>query len=44
MRAALKDLRLSSLDVIHAGDHTFELSPRIRAVSLARLLEDIPPL
>ena len=44
MRTALKDLRLSSLDVIHAGDHTFELASRVRAVSLARLLQDVRPL
>lgn len=44
MRAALADLRLSRLDVIHAGDHTFPLAPRIRAVAVNRLIEDLPPL
>ncbi len=44
MRSALEDLRLAQLDVIHAGDRTFELAPRIRAVSLARLRDDIYPL
>lgn len=44
MRNALADLCLTSLDVIHAGDHTFDLAQRIRAVSLARLLDDIHPL
>jgi hypothetical protein len=44
MRNALEDLRLSRLDVIHAGDETFDLAPRIRAVALTRLLVDIPPL
>jgi predicted AAA+ superfamily ATPase len=44
MRSALEDLRLAQLDVIHAGDRTFGLAPRIRAVSLARLLDDIHPL
>ncbi len=44
MRVALQDLRLSRLDVIHAGDHTFPLAPRIRAVALSRLLEDLAPL
>lgn len=44
MRTALKDLRLASLDVIHAGDHPFDLAPRIRAVSLKRLLDDSHPL
>jgi hypothetical protein len=44
MRSALVDLKLPTLDVIHAGDHTFELGDRIRAVSAARLLADILPL
>ncbi len=44
MRAALADLRLSRLDVVHAGDRTFPLAPRIRAVALSRLLEDVPSL
>jgi predicted AAA+ superfamily ATPase len=44
MQSALADLGLSQLDVIHAGDHTFDLAPRIRAVSLSRLLSDIRQL
>ncbi len=44
MRAALKDLKLARLDVIHAGEHTFDLAPRIRAVALSRIVEDVPPL
>jgi len=44
MRSALQDLRLEQLDVIHAGDRTFDLAPRIRAVGLSRLLDDIHPL
>jgi hypothetical protein len=44
MRIALEDLGLTSLDVIHAGDNTFDLAPRIRAVSLAHLLDEISPL
>jgi len=44
MRSALKDLRLSSLDVIHAGEHTFMLNESVRAVSFSRLLDDIEPL
>jgi len=44
MRVVLGDLKLRRLDVIHAGAHTFPLAPRIRAVSLARLLEDLDPL
>jgi predicted AAA+ superfamily ATPase len=44
MRSALADLKLDSLDVVHAGDRTFDLAPRIRAVALSRLLLDVPPL
>lgn len=44
MRIALADLRLERLDVIHAGERTFPLSGRVRAVALARALQDIPPL
>lgn len=41
MAVALKDLRLTSLEVIHAGDTTFNLAHRVRAVSANRLLTDI---
>ena len=41
MHIALADLRLDSLDVIHAGPHTFQLGPRMRAVPLSRLLHDV---
>jgi uncharacterized protein len=44
MRSALADLKLDSLDVVHAGEHTFDLAPRIRAVALSRVLVDLPPL
>lgn len=44
MRSALNDLDLSSLDVIHAGDSTFSLNERIRAVAISRILDDIQPL
>jgi len=44
MRAALADLRLSRIDVIHAGDRTYMLAPRIRAVAIGRLLDDLSPL
>jgi len=44
MRIALSDLKLNSLDVIHAGDTTFRLDKNIRAVALTRLLDDIKPL
>ncbi len=44
MRAALADLNLSRLDVVHAGDRTYQMAPRIRAVALSRLLDDLTPL
>ena len=44
MRIALEDLRLSSLDVVHAGDQTFPLREGIRALSLKRILTDLKPL
>jgi hypothetical protein len=44
MRNALVDLKLRRLDVIHAGDQTFSLSERVRAVAFARLDDDIEPL
>ena len=43
MRVALDDLRLERLDVIHAGERTFPLAERVRAVALARVLRDVPP-
>jgi predicted AAA+ superfamily ATPase len=44
MRSALKDLRLTHLDVVHAGKTTFRLAPEVRAVAARRLLEDVEPL
>lgn len=44
MRIAITDLGLSRLDVIHAGDRTYPLAPRIRAVALSRILDDLRPL
>jgi hypothetical protein len=44
MRAALDDLKLEELVVVHAGTESYSLAPRIRAVALARLADDIPPL
>jgi hypothetical protein len=37
MQVALHDLKLDSLDVIHAGQDTFPLARKIRAVSFSRL-------
>jgi hypothetical protein len=44
MRNALTDLKLRSLDVIHAGDETFPLAKGVRAVAFSRLLKDIKPI
>lgn len=44
MRAAISDLKLTRLDVIHAGDHTFQLREDIRAVAITRLMEDLRPI
>jgi predicted AAA+ superfamily ATPase len=43
MKHAVHDLKLRRLDVVHAGDTTFPLAQRIRAVSLSRLLMDLEP-
>jgi predicted AAA+ superfamily ATPase len=44
MHSVLGDLGLKRLDVIHAGEQTFPLGRRIRAVAFRRLLEDVPSL
>jgi predicted AAA+ superfamily ATPase len=44
MRSALDDLALDELVVIHAGAESYPLGPRIRAVALARLGEEIQPI
>jgi hypothetical protein len=44
MRSALADLRLDRLDVIHAGERTFPIAERARAVPLQRIWEDLEPL
>ena len=43
-RNALSDLKLQRLDVIHAGEETFLMERRVRAVALSRLLDDLQPL
>jgi hypothetical protein len=37
-------VQLKSLDVIHAGETTFPMDKKIRAVAFRRLLQDINPL
>ena len=44
MHVASEDLRLTKLWVVHAGERAFDLAPRIRALPLARLLEELQPL
>jgi predicted AAA+ superfamily ATPase len=44
IRSALSDLRLRSVDVIHAGDETYQPGKRVHAVSFQRLLQDVKPL
>ena len=44
MRIALEDLRLESIDVLHAGRETFPLTERIRAVATHRIWTDVDPL
>ena len=41
MRIALEDLKLKRLDVIHAGDETFPLDKKVRAIAFTRLLADL---
>ena len=41
MRIAMSDLNLKRLDVIHAGDTTYDLDDNIRAVAANRILEDL---
>jgi len=44
MRHATNDLKLNSLDVIHAGDETFPMAEKIRAVALRDILTKLKPL
>ena len=43
-RSALASLHLDRLDVVHAGEDTFSLGPRLRALAFRRLLNDLSPL
>jgi uncharacterized protein len=44
MRSALETLGLEELVVIHAGEESYPLASRIRAVALRRLAKEISPL
>ena len=43
MHTAIEDLGLDRLEVIHTGRDTYPLRGRIRAVSIRRLREEVPP-
>ena len=44
MRSAINDLNLKSLNVIHAGEKTFQLDKKVRAIGFVNLLEDLDAL
>lgn len=44
MHAAMQDLQLERIDVVHLGPDTFPLRDRIRALSIQRLTIDLEPL
>ena len=44
VRTALQDLRLDEVMVVHAGSHSFALGPKIRAIPLGRILDEVSPL
>jgi predicted AAA+ superfamily ATPase len=44
MRSALDDLNPQRIDIIHAGEHTFDIEKKVRAVALTRILNDVQPL
>lgn len=44
MRIALSDLKLNRLELIHAGEHTFQLSDKVRAVALTNMIKDLKNL
>lgn len=44
IRTALADLHLERVDVVYAGQETFPLGERARALSLSRLYDDLAPL
>jgi predicted AAA+ superfamily ATPase len=44
MQHAVANLKLNRLDVIHAGNETFPMKDKIRAVALQNILKDLHPL
>jgi hypothetical protein len=43
MRIALSDLKLQRLFVIHAGEHSFDLAKKIRALAISHLFDELKP-
>lgn len=43
MKIALDDLKLDQLDVVHAGEETFPLAERVRALPLGRVRSECEP-
>ena len=43
MRSALSDLKLQRLFVVHAGEHSFDMAKKIRAIALSQLLDELKP-
>jgi predicted AAA+ superfamily ATPase len=43
MRTALTDLKLQRLFIVHAGQHSFDMTNKIRAITLSDLLEELKP-
>lgn len=44
MRSAMADLRLSRLDIVHAGESTYPVTRTVRTLAAARLLQDLRPI
>ena len=43
MRNAMSDLKLQRLFVIHAGQHSFDMGQKMRAVALPQMLNELKP-
>lgn len=43
MRIAMEDLKLQRLHVVHAGEHSFDMAKKIRAVAIGQLLDEMKP-
>ena len=43
MKSSLADLKLQRLFVVHAGEHSFDMAKKIRAVALTHLLDELKP-